>query len=212
MDIFINDKKLDGAGNEEQTVQDVVVRIQENHCPPNHIVMGIMCDGMPIEGGKMAEAMIRPIVDIQRLDVITSTKEALVADAMVQASATLEDTESACQRVAELVSEAKSQEAVVLLGQCLSVWQQIHEAVAKSIAMLELDADSITIRDESLDSIIGKPKGVLLQMKSALESQDHVLLADILQYEFSEVTDSWHSVITMLRTQAEERLNKLAAS
>lgn len=212
MEIFINDQKLDDAGGDEPTVQDALVRIQESHCPPAHIVMGIMCDGEPVPGGEMADALVRRTVDIQRLDVITSTKEALVADAMVQASATLEDTEGACQRVAELVSEGKSQEAVVLLGQCLSVWQQIHEAVAKSIAMLDLDTDGVTIRDEPLDAVIGKPKGVLLQMKSALESQDHVLLADILQYEFSEVTDSWHSVITMLRTQAEQRLSKMTAS
>ncbi len=212
MDIFINDDKLDAPTSDEQTVQDAVMLIQESHCPKGHIVMGIMCDGVPVEGGKMAEAMARPAVELERLDVITSTKESLVTDAMVQAAATLQETENACQRVAELVSEGKSQEAVVLLGQCLSVWQQIHEAVAKSIAMLDLDADSVTIRDESLAAILGKPKGVLLQLKSALEAQDHVLLADILQYEFSEVTDSWHAVISMLRSEAEQRLAKIPAS
>ena len=212
MDIFINDDKLDTPTCDEQTVQDVVKCIQQHHCPSGHIVMGIMCDGMPVEAGKMAAAMARPLIELERLDVITSTKEALVTDAMVQASATLQDTEDSCQRVAELVSEGKSQEGVELLGKCLSVWQQIHEAVAKSIAMLELDADAVTIRDEPLGVIIGKPRGVLLQMKSALEAQDHVLLADILQYEFSEVTDSWHAVISMLRTEAEGRLTKMTAS
>jgi hypothetical protein len=51
--------------------------------------------------------------------------------------------------------------------------------------------------------MIGKPKNVLLQIKSALQARDHVLLADILQYEFSEVTKSWHDLIAGLRREAE---------
>lgn len=203
---------MDACPGGAQTVQDVVTHIQENDCPAGHIVMGIMCDGTPVEAGAMAQALARPTSELGRLDVITNTKEALVTDAMVQASVTLENTENGCQRVAELINEGNSQEAIQLLGQCLSVWQQIHEAVAKSIVMLNLDMDTVTIREESLTVILSKPKETLLQMRTALESQDHVLLADILRYEFSEVTDRWHAVISMLRHKAEERLTKATTS
>ena len=155
MDIFINDEKMDAASSGAQTVQDVVVHIQEHDCPAGHIVMGIMCDGTPVEAGAMTQAMARSITELTRLDVITNTKEALVTDAMVQASVTLENTENGCQRVAELINEGNSQEAIRLLGQCLSVWQQIHEAVAKALVMPNRAMDKGTNREDWLTELIG---------------------------------------------------------
>jgi hypothetical protein len=37
-----------------------------------------------------------------------------------------------------------------------------------------------------------------------LEAQDHVLLADILQYEFADAIDDWHAVLTGLRAAASQ--------
>ena len=93
--------------------------------------------------------------------------------------------------------------AVESLGQCLRIWQQVHEAVAKSIEMLRLDTDHTIVGDEPLTNLIMKPKDVLLQVRDALKVQDYVLLADLLQYEFGSVTELWHTLIGTLREQAE---------
>ena len=70
--------------------------------------------------------------------------------------------------------------------------------------MLGIDPENIMIQNESFETVISKPKEILLQIKKALQSQDHVLLADILQYEFKEVTDQWHLIIARIRQEAEE--------
>jgi hypothetical protein len=152
----------------------------------------------------MAEALQKPAPSFDRLDVFTSTRDGLVTDAMKQASASLEATEDVYDQVAELLIQGQISEAVRSLGECLKVWQQIHDAVAKSIQLLGLDPDSIRIRDGSLAEAIGKPKDVLVQVRDALQAQDHVLLADILQYEFADVTQTWHSIVTRVQRAAEE--------
>ena len=90
------------------------------------------------------------------------------------------------------------------LGQCMAVWQQIHDAVSKSIQMLQVDPEQMGINAERLIDVIAKPKEVLLQVKEALESQDHVLLADTLKYEFGDVAQQWHAVIGRIRQEAED--------
>jgi len=212
MDVYLNNNKIDTGLDVSGAVRDVVMQVQDSHCGDGQVIMAIRCDGAEIGAGAMAEALTRPAGDVERLDVLTDTKPSLVHDAMTHAATTLQETEAACQRVAELIHEGKSKEGIELLGKCLHVWQQVHEAVGKSIAMLELDADAITIRDEPLATIIGMPKESLLQIKQALTAQDHVLLADILQHEFAEVTDRWHAVIAMLRNEAEERLEEPPSS
>lgn len=58
---------------------------------------------------------------------------------------------------------------------------------------------------ETLNATLSRPKDVLLQIKNALLAQDHVLLADILQYEFTDVTEMWHSLIARLNQEAADR-------
>jgi hypothetical protein len=80
----------------------------------------------------------------------------------------------------------------------VATWQQIHEAVSKSIHMLELDIDATMVDDRTLAEVITKPRNALAQIKDALQSQDHVLLADVLQYEFHDVAADWHTVLASL--------------
>lgn len=212
MDIYINDKKLDDDVDATGVVRDLVMALQRRHCPANELVIAVRCDGENVASSAMEQALARPASELSRLDIFTSNKEVLVHDAMAQASASLQDTEAACQRVAELIHEGQSKEGIELLGQCLHVWQQIHDAVGKSLLMLDLDMNEMAIRDEPLADIIGMPKQILLQVKAALQAQDHVLLADILQYEFTEVTERWHALIALLRNEAEERLQESSSS
>ncbi len=212
MDIYINDSKIDAEIEPSGAVKDLVTALQGRHCPPGQLVIGVRFDGTEVDAGAMEQAMSRPVSELSRLDIFTSSREVLVHDAMAQASATLQDTENACRRVAELIHEGQSKEGIELLGQCLHIWQQINDAVGKSILMLDLDMDEMTIRDEPVAKVIGMPKETLLQVKGALEAQDHVLLADILQYEFAEVTERWHALISMLRNEAEERLQETPSS
>jgi hypothetical protein len=43
-----------------------------------------------------------------------------------------------------------------------------------------------------------------VQIKGALQAQDHVLLADILQYEFADVTEMWHTMIARIQQEADD--------
>ena len=43
----------------------------------------------------------------------------------------------------------------------------------------------------------------LSQVKSALEAGDYILLGDILDYEFPDLTDVWHDMFIQLADLAE---------
>ena len=203
MEVFVNDNRVDSAFGGGDTLEDALRQVQSNLCAPGHMVIGLRCDGQEVTSDAMAATLRQPASSFERLDVFTDTKEALVSDAMAQASASLTETEAECQRVAKLFTEGKTVEAAETLAVCLRIWQQIHEAVARSIEMLQLDPEQTRIGDEPLTELNGKPKEVLLQVKEALQARDHVLLADILQYEFQEVTSRWHAIANRLREEAE---------
>lgn len=204
MEVFIDNKQIEHDFADDTSVEDAVRHVQDEVCSSDRMVIQLRCDGCDVESNAMTELMGKPISNIDRLDILTGTKGELVRDAMTEAAQSLENTSQECERVAAMLNEGKTDPAIKVLGECLSVWQQIHEAVAKSIEMLSLDLDTVMIQDESLATVVGKPKHVLIQVKEALEKRDYVLLADVLQYEFHDVTERWQSVVAELQKRAIE--------
>jgi hypothetical protein len=204
MQVFVDDKPVNasllGAGTLEEGLRGIQATIS-----PRRILVGFRCDGEDIAGPAMAETLQRPVASFERLELFSSTKEDLVVDTMEQASTSLEEAETTTQNVAELLIQGKSSEAIRTLGDCLRVWQQVHDAVGKSLMLLEMDPEETTVRDQPLSTAIARPKDVLLQIKQALTAQDYVLLADVLQYELADVTNLWHLLIARIRQEAEDQ-------
>jgi hypothetical protein len=101
--------------------------------------------------------------------------------------------------------EGRIIESVQRLADSLTIWQQIHEAVSKSIQMLDLDPQMITVGDQSLVVALRGPKDMLLQVKEALEAKDYVMLADVLQYEIEPAVNTWRAILSEIHRLAVER-------
>ena len=203
MEVFVDNLQVDDGFVGDLTLEAALRDVQSNVCAPGRFVVALRCNGQDVPSNEMSATLTKSASTFDRLEVFTSTREGLVTDAMAQASAALQRTEDTCRRIAELLTEGNAADAMQDLGECLGVWQTIHEAVRQSIHIIEVDPESTMIAGETLSILIARPKEVLLRVKQALESQDHVLLADVLQYEFEEVTQQWHNIIGMLLGRAE---------
>ncbi len=212
MELYIDETKVDIDLPASEPLENVLRHSQTKLYESGRLVVGLRCDGNEVPADEMADTLRRQVSSFERLDVVTSTKYDLVAEAMDQAAVSLTQTEEACQRVADGLTEGKTSESMRALGDCLSVWQQIHEAIGKSIAMLEIDPQTALVGGEPLVDVVNKPMVVLLRVKEALQSQDHVLLADTLKYEFSEVAQQWQDVIANILGQAQSSLQSGDAS
>jgi len=204
LDLFVDGIQVNDNGVVVGTLAETLRGVRTNYCPFPRILIGFRCDGVEVSVEAMSATLDRPAGSFELLEVFTSTREDLVVGAMNHASASLEDTEGVLQNVAELLTEGKAVEGIERLDECLRSWQQIHDAVVKSLEWLSLDPEEVMVRDESLQAALARPKDVLLQVKSAMHAQNHVLLADILQHEFAEVTDMWHTMIARIRQEADD--------
>ncbi len=188
---------------EGDTIEAAVRHVQSEVCTPGRLVVRLRFDGEDVSEEALASTLQKEVSSCSRLELFTSTKQALIGEAMNQASASLHETEETCRQVAGLLTEGKTQEGMQAFSDCLTVWRQVHRAVLQSIQMLDLDVDAMTVGDEPISAIIARPKEVLLQVREALRVDDHVLLADLLQYEFSDVTNQWFILIARIREEAE---------
>ncbi len=205
MELYIDGSRAAADFTPEGTIEEVIREAQRLECGPERLVVSIRCDGEDVPAGEIAEALQRPADSVDRLDLVTSTKGLLVSEAMEYAVKSLDEAESALEQVASMFVEGRSPEAMQGLGECTRAWQQIHEAIVQSIELLHIEPDYTTVGEGTLSDAMKRPRQVLTQVRDALQAQDHVVLADILQYEFSDAIEDWHAVIARVKAIAAER-------
>lgn len=209
MNFFLDDRIIEPEAGEGATLEAVFRSIQGALDDANRIVVSFRCDGEEMVGPPMIAALRKPADSFLRIDAYTTTKPELVLETMTHADESLDEVEVDSEEVAKMLVQGRSADAIPKLGVCLKIWQQVHDALTKSLALLDLDPAQLDVRDQTFDAAMTRPRDVLLQIKNALLAQDYVLLADVLQFEFSEVTEIWHAMITRVREEAEERRKTL---
>lgn len=202
MDLYIDGVRIDDDFLPTGTLEEAIRDVQKSRCPAGRIVVSFACDGETAEPAQVPVLLQRPAGGFDRLELSTSTPAAVVTDTMDRAGETLGHVEDALQQIAAMLIEGRPDEAMTGLGECTRAWQQIHTAIAQSVALLGINPDQFVVKGGTLTEAMTQPRAALVQVRDALEAQDHVLLADVLQYEFSDAMREWHAVIEHVRGAA----------
>lgn len=97
------------------------------------------------------------------------------------------------RHVAELFRQADDAEALELLQDLLDVTRDF-------LAMIGVLRDEFTLKEhDSLNRGIEEISALFSEMLEVMESEDWILLADLLEYEFLPAVDGWKQVIADLR-------------
>lgn len=200
--VYVDNQLIDGRNLVHGTVEEAVRHAQAHHCPPDRLVISLKCDGQDVSPAQMDQTLRRRAGDVQRLEIVTGSRRALVLDVLTQAFASLEETVATSQNAGELIVQGAIAEGIEALGECTRAWQQIHQAIFQTIGLLGPTARQLTIDDRDLDDLLEEPRDALLQVKKALLAKDHVLLADVLQYEFNDALNIWRAVLARLTDMA----------
>lgn len=203
MNVFLDNRQIDAAAIDGQTLDDALRHMQTDIGAGGRVVVRLRCDGHDVTSAEMPQTLCRPADSFQRIEVFTLTRGGLVNEAMEQAETSLHRTNEACKDAGRLINQGQTAEGVETLGECLFIWQQVHEAVAKSIQLLQVDPDALAVEGESLTHLLGKPRDILMQVRDALEAKDFVLLADLLLYDLVELTAQWRAIVDRLRIEAD---------
>jgi hypothetical protein len=209
VELFVNDARVEDFRCEAATLGDAIRQVQDACCPAGHIVVAFRCDGLEIPAHEMDAQLQRPAAEFKRLEVLTGTQSQLVRDAMTQAHEALDATAEELGSIADQITAGQIVEGVESLARSLNVWQQVHEAIAKSIQMLRLDPEGMEVEGESLVHAIRRPKDMLLQIKDALVAKDYVLLSDVLHYEFEQTIGTWRAIIGEIQRLAIEQESRV---
>lgn len=195
MELYVDDCRTDAGVASGAPLSELVNAIKQQMTDTSRLIVNIACDGVDITGKHFAERLAQPVSDFARIDMHTAEPEALVEDALATANRLLTSSEEALTQVVDLLAQGKAGTALPRLAECCQAWLQVHEGVCNAIAILDIDPASVTLAGRSLPQLLAEPLDRLQQLKETVEAQDHVLLGDVLTYEFPGAIAAWRTVI-----------------
>jgi len=198
VDLYLDGRKCACDHKLGATLDDVLDTVRDNNIESSRAILGLVCDGIDVVGDEVLSVLGKHADDFKRIDVETGAPDELIAHALDGASEMLKSAETKRSDVVTMLQEGKTGDAIILLGECLGHWQQINDAIAKSVSLLSTVGTSLQEELEKLSDTLKPVTDKLNDIKDSLKSQDYVALADILEYELDEVTASWQAVINTI--------------
>jgi len=195
MELYVDDCRTDPGVGPSAPLSDVVDAVKERSVERRRLIVSIACDGMDVTGQGFADKLAQPAEGYGRIDMHTAEPEALVQEALVTAGRLLDASEQAIAQVVEMLAQGKAGVALPRLAECCQAWLQVHEGICNAIAVLDIDPEGLELDGRALPELMAEPLERLQQLKETVEAQDHVLLGDILTYEFPGAISSWRTLI-----------------
>jgi hypothetical protein len=195
MELYVDDRKVEPGAPPEARLGELLDIVKWRTGEIGRLIVNIACDGIDITGEHFAEMLAKPVASFTRIDMHTADPAELVIAALDTDAKLLDASEQAAQQVVDLLAQGKTGTAMPRLAECCQAWLQVHEGICNAIAMLNVDPETLDLGGKDLPLMMAEPLEQLKQLKESVEANDHVLLSDILTYEFPGAISAWRTLI-----------------
>ncbi len=203
MEVFVDDQPHPIDVSASQTVGHVLDQILQQARAAGRAVLSIRIDGAEVDGEELERVLADKTDAYTRLDFVTGMAADLAVDALSRVQAMLMSLQPVGEQAVEKLNQGQTAEAMELLGHYFDGWRQAHQAISQSAQLLNVDLAAISVDGAPVNELFQQAVEQLGQLKDALESKDHVTVADILSYEFGETTERWIKLVEAVKNTAQ---------
>jgi hypothetical protein len=184
------------------TLQDVIDQARAGGTP-DRLVVGVCVDGQDCDEQRLAALLGTPVDATTQIDLQTGVPTQLAAEALRNIA---EQVATVGGRQAEIAAGLRGGDvvgSVTRIGELVQAWQLVQQAIVQISTLirrnlLEATYDGQTVR-QHLDAVLVH----LRELRDALDAQDMVLLADLLEYETPTVCTTWEQLLRHVGEQIE---------
>ncbi len=214
MKLLLNGQELTEMEPAPTTLGAALVTVQEQHITDDQVISTVYVDGEPLTAERLAEWRDRPVDDFEEAHIESLKRNMLAARGLRIVAQGLGESRAERDQIVEHLGQGRSTEAMKMLNGYLQVWSTAQQSLASAGRLMEIELDTIEVNPPSNETDDEQARPLLelfhhltkqlKELKSALKAQDLVLLGDILEYEFSPLTDNWQKILIQLAEKFEK--------
>ena len=203
MKIYMDDQlqDLDAA-----TVGGAIDEVSDIAARNGRMVVELTINGENMSG-EMLEAILDRIgVDGDELRMVTADPCELAVDVLGQIRGTISEIMGLQQEAADLLQQDDTSAAFEKLGQLISNWLNVQQAISQSTSLVGLKLDDIEVEGSPVSDLTNELLEQLRTLKELIEGKDMITLADVLEYEWPEVSEKWDKLAANLSEKMKLKL------
>lgn len=188
--VFVDEQPIQ-VSQTMQTWADLLTSIDRQLDACGRVVTDVRFDGVDEPTYREPPALVRPLSQMQQIDLLTATPMELLKACLRDAAGSVRQLRAESARTADLfrtqnVTQAHEVLAVVAseLGQLMTLVRTLRGPLGVSIA--QSDADAAAQIQE-----MGRFSALIDSLLEAQRSGDHYTIADILEYDLSPFLHAW---------------------
>jgi hypothetical protein len=193
MPILLDAQPLPSDLAPDATLDDALTLITRQ-LPPGQVIVKVELDGQPIDGPALTLSRTTSISG-RDLAISTADQKQLALTMLGKLHALIQWLAPQHAATAQLLEKGQIPQALEKLAGLLSAWQQIQTSYTSLLTLLHLGLEDLPVRDLTADTLMSEFRNQLLELQTALQNKDYVLLADILQYEMDGVVANWTALL-----------------
>lgn len=206
MKLTLNNCELEGFLDDEATLGEALTMVQQERLNDDQVVAAIWVDGEPLTAERLSIWKDRSVDDFSEATIEAPGRKTYAAQGLRTIAAKLHDSAAQREELTDHFSQGRANEGLAQFTDYLQVWSTVQQSLASVGRMLELDFDTLEFQcdaaagqsTETVGEQIEKLSEQLSEVKSALGAHDMVLLSDILDYEFPDLTHAWTDMLNQL--------------
>ena len=163
----------------------------------SRVIVEVVVDGTPWGDAELSSDDARSSA-AERVELSSTNLVDLVVRTLNDASEALTNADQLQRDAAERLQDGRAQEGYVQLGEAITIWQQVGEAVERSRQALDLDFATVELDGVAADEVIRTLDDQLRMVRASLQDDDPVSLADTLLYDFPTIIVRWRELLQAL--------------
>ena len=140
----------------------------------------------------------------QVVELTSADPAQLVLQTFQDAAEALTNADELQQEAAQLLQSDQRTICMDKMGEALSIWLSVQQAIVKGSQVIGLQLDEVTVDGTPIVTSIVQLNEQLRMLRTALEQDDQIALADSLLYEFPDIVREWQGILEHLQTLVDQ--------
>ena len=140
----------------------------------------------------------------QVVELTSADPAQLVLQTFQDAAEELTNADELQQEAAQLLQSDQRTICMDKMGEALSIWLSVQQAIVKGSQVIGLQLDEVTVDGTPILTSIVQLNEQLRMLRTALEQDDQIALADALLYEFPDIVREWQGILEHLQTLVDQ--------
>ncbi len=209
MKLTVNKREVQNMLPEDATLGEALSMAQAEQVGDDEVVAAIWVDGEPLTAERLSIWKDRSVDDFSEAAIEAPVRKTFAADGLRTIAEKLQESAVKREEIVDHITQGRGSEGIGALDEYLRVWMAVQQSLGSVGRLLEVDLDTLEYWPDQSDADSAKSVGEVIEqlaeqlreVKSALAAGDMILLGDIIDYEFGDITADWVQMLNQLAGQ-----------